>query len=137
MTKSVYSLSYIVIQLLNCYIVYCSLRNTNYTNVRIKYCLLFNSHSVVIQWSFNCHSIVILFIVYCSLFIVLCLLFIVYCSLRNTNYTNVRIYNVFLWVSIYFIVLCSLFTAHCGLLTAYCLLLTAYCLRFTGFTINI
>ena len=112
MTKSVYSLSYIVIQLLNCYIVYCSLRNTNYTNVRIKYCLLFNSHSVVIQWSFNCHSIVILFIVYCSLFIVLCLLFIVYCSLRNTNYTNVRIYNVFLCISMYFcffIVLCLLF----------------------------
>jgi len=39
-------------------------------------------------------------------------LYFVYCSLRNTNYTNVRIYNVFLCISMYFcffIVLCLLF----------------------------
>ena len=119
MTKSVYSLSYIVIQLLNCYIVYCSLRNTNYTNVRIKYCLLFNSHSVVIQWSFNCHSIVILFIVYCSLFIVLYEIRII----RMYEFT--MYFYEFRAISLFY-VHCSLPTAHCLLLTAYCLLPTVY-----------
>ena len=128
MTKSVYSLSYIVIQLLNCYIVYCSLRNTNYTNVRIKYCLLFNSHSVVIQWSFNCHSIVILFIVYCSLFIVLCLLFFTKYELYECTNLQCISMSFELFHCSMFIVHCPLPTAYCLLLTAYCLLLTAYCL---------
>ena len=56
----------------------------------------------------------------------------VHCSLRNTNYTNVLIYNVFLCISIYFYVfLCIsvflLFHCYCLLPTASCLLPTANC----------
>ena len=38
---------------------------------------------------------------------------IVYCSLRNTNYTNVRIYNLFLFISMNFCFL--LFIVYCSL----------------------
>ena len=88
------------------------------------FCLFLNFWFIV-------HCLSLLFTVYCLPFTVYRLLFtvyrlpftvyrvfllytlyFVYCSLRNTNYTNVRIYNVFLCISMYFcffIVLCLLF----------------------------
>jgi len=46
--------------------VHCSLRNTNFTNLRIKYCLLFKKVSSLE------------FLVHCSLYLILCSLFYCY-----------------------------------------------------------
>ena len=107
----VHCFKFTVIQLLNCYIVslfHCS--------------LFFTKYEFYEYTNLQCISI------YFELFLSISLFF-VYCSLRNTNFTNVRIYNVFLFISSYFIVLRSLFTAHCPLLlpTAHCQLPTASC----------
>ena len=84
----VIQLSFIVIQL---FIVYCSLRNTNCTNLRIKYCF--------IVLLFHCF-IVSLLLSYFNIFLLISSYFCFYCSL--------------------FYVHCSLPTADCGLLTVYC-----------------
>ena len=80
--------------------------------------------NLFLNFCFIVHCLSLLFTVYRLLFTVyrlpftvyrvflLYTLYFVYCSLRNTNYTNVRIYNVFLCISMYFcffIVLCLLF----------------------------
>ena len=59
---------------------------------------------------------------------------IVHCSLRNTNYTNVRIYNVFLFISIYFNLFLNFwFIVHCLLFTVffYFVLNTLYFILYT------
>ena len=82
------------------FIIYCSLRNTNYTNVRIKYCLLFKK---VFSFEFLVFSL---------------------SSMPTVHW----FYNLFLYISIYFWIFGLLFTAYClpCFFTLYFILYTLY-----------
>ena len=112
----------------------------------IVHCLLFTVFFYFVLYTLYFILCTLYFVLYTlyfilyTLYFILCTLYLcslfkkvqkVYCSLRNTNCTNVRIYNVFLFVSTNFNLFLFFISIYCSLFPKYNCLFPKNCSLFT------